>query len=116
MQPVLEIRKLGDHSYTYAVRATPAQDEPLPEACCADLGLTSFADCLRDAAEALTYFPRVSICYEGVCVGEEMVMRLVRQPDAVAGELLAKYLDALDAVPAAVPSPQEAVAARVSVS
>ncbi len=115
MQPILEIRKLGEHSYTYTVSATRAQDEPLAEACYVDLGLTSFADCLRDAAEALTYFPRVHIRYEGLCVGEEMVTRLVRQPDAVARELLAKYLDALDSVPAAMPSQQEAVAAQVSV-
>jgi hypothetical protein len=116
MQPVLEIRKLGEHSYTYTVRATSARGEPPPEACYVDLGLTSFADCLRDAAEALTYFPRVYLRYEGLCVGEQMVMRLERQPDAVVRELLAKYQDALDALPAAMPSQQEAVAAQVSVS
>jgi hypothetical protein len=55
MQPVLEIRKLGEHSYIYAVRAARSVGEPMPEACYVDLGLPSFADCLRDAAEALTY-------------------------------------------------------------
>lgn len=116
MQPVLEIRKLGEHSYTYTVRAARMGGEPPPEACYVEMGLTSFADCLRDAAEALTYFPRVYIRYEGLCVGEQTVMRLERQPDAVARELLAKYHDALDAVPAAMPSQQEAVAAQVPVS
>ncbi len=68
MQPVLEIRKLDERSYTYTVRATRARGEAPPEACYVDLGLTSFADCLRDAAEALTYFSRVYIRYEGLCV------------------------------------------------
>jgi hypothetical protein len=117
MQPVLEISKLGEHSYTYTVRATRARGEPPPEACYVDLGLTSFADCLRDAAEALTYFPRVYIRYEGLCVGEQTVMRLESHPDAVVRELLLKYQDALEAVPvAAMPSQKEAVAAQVSAS
>ena len=116
MQPVLEIRKLGERSYTYTVRATRIHGEPPPEACYVDLGLTSFADCLRDAAEALTYFPRVYIRYEGLCVGEQMVMRLESQPDAVVRELLAKYQDAVETVPAAMRSQQEITAVQVSAS
>lgn len=92
MQPVLEIRKLGERAYTYTVRAPGPAGELPSEACDVDLGLTSFADCLRDAAGALTYFPRVYIRYEGLCVGEQAVLRLVRQSEAVAGELLADYL------------------------
>lgn len=92
MQPVLEIRQLGERSYTYTVRAPRLAGEPPPEACYVDLGLTSFSDCLRDAAGALTYFPRVYIRYEGLCVGEQAVLRLGRQPEAVARELLADYL------------------------
>ncbi len=116
MQPVLEIRKLGERSYTYTVRATRIHGEPPPEACYVDLGLTSFADCLRDAAEALTYFPRVYIRYEGLCVGEQMVMRLASQPDAVVRELLAIYQDAVETVPAGMQSQQEITAVQVSAS
>lgn len=97
MQPVLEIRKIGERSYTYTVRATRPAGAPLPEACYVDRGLTSFADCLHDAAEALTYFPRVYIRYEGRCVGEQTVLRLESQPDVVARELLARYLDGAQA-------------------
>jgi hypothetical protein len=113
MQPVLEIRKLGEHSYTYTVRATRTAGEPDTEACYVDLGLSSFADCLRDAAEALTYFPRVYICYEGLCVGEQTVMRLESQPETVACELLAKYRDGIEMPPAPMPPQQEAAAAQV---
>lgn len=92
MQPVLEIRKIGENSYTYAVRAPRASGEPPPLACYVDLGFTSFAACLRDAAQALTYFARVYIRYQGLCVGEETVARLERHPQVVAHELLADYM------------------------
>lgn len=101
MQPVLEIYKLGERSYTYTVRAPRLPGEAPPEACYVDLGLTSFADCLRDAAEALTYFARVYMRYQGLCVGEQMVQRLERQPDAVASELLEAYLSQTGAIAAA---------------
>ncbi len=97
MQPVLEIRKLGEHSYTYTVRATGPAGAPEPEACYVDRGLTSFPDCLRDAAEALTYFASVDIRYEGLCVGEQAVSRLESQPEAVARELFARYLEGVQA-------------------
>lgn len=100
MQPVLEIRKLGERSYTYTVRAPRMPGEPPPEACYVDLGLTSFSDCLRDAAGALTYFPRVYIRYEGLCVGEQNVLRLGSQADAVVRELMAAYGAQTDRAPA----------------
>ena len=115
MQPVLEIRKLGERSYTYTVRAPRSAGEPPPRACYVDLGLTSFADCLRDAAEALTYFSRIYIRYEGLCVGEQMVMRLESQPDMVARDLLANYASQIEVPPAPRPVPLQAVDVRASV-
>lgn len=114
MQPVLEIRKLGERSYTYTVRAPRSAGEPPPEACYVDLGLNSFADCLRDAAEALTYFARVYIRYEGLCVGEQMVIRLESQPDAVALELLADYVSQTEVPPAPRPAPSKATAVHAT--
>ena len=73
MQPVLDILKLGEHSYTYTVHATRPTGAPVPEACYVDRGLPSFVECLRDAAEALTYFPRVHVRFQGRCVGEQLV-------------------------------------------
>ncbi|MDM0072779.1 hypothetical protein QTH90_00170 [Variovorax sp. J2P1-59] len=116
MQPVLEIRKLGERSYTYTVRAPRSAGEAPPKACYVDLGLTSFADCLRDAAQALTYFSRVYIRYEGLCVGQQMVMRLESQPDAVVGELLADYARQTDVPPAPKPLPLQAPIARAAVA
>jgi hypothetical protein len=110
MQPVLEIRKLGERSYTYSVRATRSAD-----ACHVDLELTSFAECLRDAAQALTYFPRVHICYQGLSVGEQRVMRLESHPHIVACELLASYLEQIDLPPAPRPPRLQAMTTRVSI-
>jgi len=93
MQPVLEIIKLGERSYTYTVRAPRAAGAPVPEACYVDRGLTSFVDCIRDAAEALTYFPRVYIRFQGRCVGEQSVARLESHPEAVVRELLLRFLE-----------------------
>ncbi|MDM0104004.1 hypothetical protein QTH97_03620 [Variovorax sp. J22R24] len=115
MQPVLEIRKLGERSYTYTVRAPRSAGEAPPKACYVDLGLTSFADCLRDAAEALTYFSRVYIRYEGLCVGVQTVVRLENQPDTVAGELLADYASQIEMPPASKPVPLPAAAVHASV-
>lgn len=95
MQPVLEIRKLRDHSYVYSVRG-PRSSGKLPAACYVDGDQTSFAACLSDAAGALTaYFPRIYIRYQGVCVGEQQLQRLNLQPVEVARELLERYLDSV---------------------
>jgi len=115
MQPVLEVRKLGARSYTYSVRATRPTGAPLPAPCYEDRGLTSFAECLRDAAEALTYFPRVYIRFQGRCVGEQLVSRLESHPEAVVRDLLVRYLEgALPPLPPA-PQPQRTDAAQASV-
>lgn len=113
MQPVLEIRKLGERSYTYAVRATSPAGSPAPEACYEDRGLTSFVECIRDAAEALTYFPRVHVCFQGRCVGEQLVSRLESHPEAVARDLLVRYLEA--GLPPQSATAQRADAAQASV-
>ena len=115
MQPILEIRKIGERSYTYAVRAaTRSAGEPAPEACYVDLGLTSFADCLRVAAEALTYFPRVLIRFEGLNVGEQPVTRLESQPHLVACELMSRYLEQIELPPAPRPPLLQAAVSRAS--
>lgn len=112
MQPVLEIRKLGERSYTYAVRATGPTGALVPEACYVDGGLPSFVECLRDAAEALTYFPRVHVCFQGRSVGEQLVSRLESHPEAVVRDLLVRYLEGgLSPLPV---TPQRTDAAQAS--
>ncbi|SCK51841.1 hypothetical protein VAR608DRAFT_5223 [Variovorax sp. HW608] len=115
MQPVLEILKLGEHSYTYTVHATRPTGAPAAEACYVDRGLPSFVECLRDAAEALTYFARVHVRFQGRCVGEQLVSRLESQPEAVVRDLLVRYLEgSLSPLPPP-PAPQRTDAAQASV-
>ncbi len=93
MQPVLEIRKLADQSFTYSVRA-PRSHGMLPQACYVDGGHPTLEACLLDASLALrAYFPRVYIRYQGLCVGEHELLRLNSAPVAVARELLANHLN-----------------------
>ena len=115
MQPVLEIRKLDEHSYTYTVRATRPSGAPIPEACYVDRGLTSFVECLRDAAEALTYFPRVYVRFQGRCVGEQLVSRLESHPEAVVRDLLVRFLEGSVSPLAEAPQPQRTYVAQASV-
>ncbi|RZL61458.1 MAG: hypothetical protein EOP81_16585 [Variovorax sp.] len=104
MQPVLEVRKLGERSYVYSVRA-PKSAGSLPAACYVDGDQTSFAACLYDASQALkVYFPRVYIRYQGVCVGEHFLQRLQTQSQGLARELLATYLQLQGAPSASVPA------------
>jgi hypothetical protein len=94
MQPVLEIRRLHEHSYAYSVRGPKSAAGALPADCYVDGGQTSFSACLYDASQALkVYFPRVYIRYQGVCVGEHFLQRLQTQPQGLARELLANYLE-----------------------
>lgn len=91
MQPVLELLKRHATSYTYSVRA-PSSGGVLPASCYVDGGFGSLADCLSDAAEAFSpYFTRVYVRYQGLCVGEHMVMRLRAQPEALADQLVQEY-------------------------
>ena len=116
MQPVLEIRKLDERSYTYTVRATQPSGAPVPEACYVDRGLTSFVECLRDAAEALTYFPRVHIRFQGRCVGEQFVSRLENHPEAVVRDLLVRFLEGSSSSLPEAPQPQRMDVAQASVT
>lgn len=91
MQPVLELVKRHATSYTYSVRA-PRSGGVLPLSCYVDGGFGSLAACLSDAAEAFSpYFARVYVRYQGLCVGEHMVMRLRAQPDTLADHLVDEY-------------------------
>lgn len=91
MQPVLELVKRQTTSYTYSVRA-PRSGGVLPASCYVDGGFGSLAACLSDAAEAFSpYFTRVYVRYQGLCVGEHMVMRLRAQPEALAEHLVQEY-------------------------
>lgn len=91
MQPVLEIVKRHAHSYTYSVRG-PRSGGVLPASCYVDGGFPTLAQCLSDAAEAFSpYFPRVYVRYQGLCVGEHMVMRLRAQPAALAEHLVQEH-------------------------
>lgn len=92
MQPVLELRKLQDRSYTYSIRA-PRSGGVVPAPSYVDRGLTSLPACLEDAAQALSInFPRVYVRYQGMCVGEQDVSQLRLHPMRVAGELVQTYL------------------------
>lgn len=105
MQPVLEIRKVHEHSYTYSVRGPKSAANVLPPACYVDGGQTSFAACLYDASQALkVYFPRVYIRYQGICVGEHFLQRLQTQSPELARELLANHLERQAALTAPVPA------------
>ena len=93
MQPVLEIRKVHEHSYTYSVRGPKSSAGGLPPDCYVDGGQTSFAACLYDASQALkVYFPRVYIRYQGHCMGEIEVNRLRECAEFIAQQLKAEYL------------------------
>ena len=105
MQPVLEIRKVHEHSYAYSVRGPKSSAGALPPACYVDGDQTSFAACLYDASQALkVYFPRVYIRYQGVCVGEHFLQRLQTQSPGLARELLATYLERQGALTVPVPA------------
>lgn len=91
MQPVLEIVKRHARSFTYSVRG-PRAGGALPKSCYVDGGFCSLAECLSDAAEAFSpYFARVYVRYQGLCVGEHMVMQLRVQPEALAEHLVREY-------------------------
>ncbi|RYF62735.1 MAG: hypothetical protein EOO22_27175 [Comamonadaceae bacterium] len=91
MQPVLEFTQRDARSYTYSIGAPPLNAAPV-EACYVDLGLTSLAACVFDAAEALSHnFPRVQIRYQGMCIGEMDVNRLRACSEFVAQQLQAEY-------------------------
>ncbi|MBS0429221.1 MAG: hypothetical protein JSR41_18240 [Proteobacteria bacterium] len=91
MQPVLEIVERHAASFTYSVRA-PRSGGVLPVSCYVDGGFGSLAECLADAAEAFSpYFSRVYVRFQGLCVGEHMVMRLRVQPEALAAHLVQAY-------------------------
>lgn len=91
MQPVLEIVKRRAKSFTYSVRA-PRSGGVLPVSCYVDGGFGSLAECLSDAAEAFSpYFSRVYVRFQGLCVGEHMVMRLRAQPEVLADHLVQEY-------------------------
>lgn len=91
MQPVLEFIQRHERSYTYSVRA-PQTSAVQSEACYVDRGLTSLAACVFDAAQALSHnFPRASICYQGLCMGEMEVSRLRACSEFIAQQLKAEY-------------------------
>ncbi|MCU4118686.1 hypothetical protein [Variovorax sp. N23] len=104
MQPVLEFIQRHERSYTYSVRAPHKSTVPR-EACYVDLGLTSLAACVFDAAQALSpNFPRAHISYQGVWMGEIEVSRLRACSEFIAQQLKAEYARrsvAESAVPAA---------------
>ena len=89
MQPVLEFVKRHSCSYTYSIRA-PSIGEEVSEPCYLDLGHTSLAACLLDAAEALSIdFPRVQVPYQGMWMGEMAVRELVQCAESIAHSWMA---------------------------
>jgi len=91
MQPVLEFVRRHERSYTYSIRA-PQTSDTIPVACYVDRGLTSLADCVFDAAQALSInFPKVYIRYQGQCMGEMDVRRLALCSESFAREMMNEH-------------------------
>jgi len=91
MQPVLEFVQRHERSYTYSIRA-PQTSDTIPVACYVDRGLTSLADCVFDAAQALSVnFPTVYIRYQGLCMGQIEVRRLALCAESIARELKVEH-------------------------
>lgn len=92
MQPVLELTKLQDRSFTYSIRA-PRSGGVVPPPSYVDGGLTSLSACLHDAAQALgPNFSRIWVRYQGLCVGELDVRDMQRHPVPLAEQLVSEYL------------------------
>ena len=91
MQPVLEFVRRHERSYTYSIRA-PQTGDTIPVACYVDRGLTSLADCVFDAAQALSVnFPKVYIRYQNQCMGEMDVRRLALCSESFAREMMNEH-------------------------
>ncbi len=92
MQPVLELTKLQDRSFTYSIRA-PRAGGVVPPPSYVDGGMTSLSACLQDAAKALApNFSRIYVRYQGLCVGELDVPDILAKPATVAETVVFEYL------------------------
>ena len=104
MQPVLELTKLQDLSFTYSIRA-PRAGGVVPPPSYVDGGMTSLSACLKDAAQALApNFARVYVRYQGLCVGELDVRDVLLQPLRAAETVVFEYLRRGVPLPATEPA------------
>ncbi|RZI77940.1 MAG: hypothetical protein EOP80_03010 [Variovorax sp.] len=99
MQPVLELTKLKNLSFTYSVRA-PRAGGVIPPPSYVNGGMASLAACLHDAAQALSpNFSRIYVRYQGICVGELDVSTMLAHPMKTADALVVEYLQRGVALP-----------------
>lgn len=91
MHPQVDIRKIRDRYFNYGVSIGSADDRHLRE------GLWSIAECLHDAATALSHHFSVAVLsYEGRQLGAYRIAAMEHQTLALAETLTAK----LRAIPA----------------
>ncbi|OUM01518.1 hypothetical protein [Variovorax sp. JS1663] len=87
MQPILDIRAVNSHLYTYSLCAAAQA-----EAHRGDL-FDSAERCLLDAGQGLThYFDQVQIRFAGFALGSYPVTRMVEDPLGLFQELMARVL------------------------
>ncbi|GAA4343220.1 hypothetical protein GCM10023165_25470 [Variovorax defluvii] len=87
MQPILDIRSVHSHLYTYSLCAASAA-EPRD----GDL-FDSAEHCLLDAGQGLShYFDQVQIRFAGFALGSYPVARMVSDPLGLFEELMSRVL------------------------
>jgi hypothetical protein len=87
MQPILDIRAVHSHLYTYSLGAAAQAEHP-----CGDFFETA-ERCLQDAGQGLyLYFDRVQIRFAGFALGSYPVARMVEDPPGLFQELMAGVL------------------------
>lgn len=87
MQPILDIRAVHSHLYTYSLGAAAQAEHP-----CGNFFETA-ERCLQDAGQGLyLYFDRVQIRFAGFALGSYPVARMVEDPLGLFQELMAGVL------------------------
>ncbi len=85
MHPQVDIRKIRERYFNYSVSTGSADERHLRE------GLRSIAECLHDAATALSHnFSVAVLSYEGQRLGAYRVASMEHETLALADTLLAK--------------------------
>jgi hypothetical protein len=87
MQPILDIRSVHSHLYTYSLCAASQAEAHRGEL------FDSAEHCLLDAGRGLShYFDRVQIHFAGCALGSYPVARMVEDPLGLFEELMARVL------------------------
>jgi hypothetical protein len=87
MYPQVDIRKIADGDYSYSVSIPDGRHRHVRD------GLASIAECLHDAATALSdHFPVASISFAGHALGDYHVGAMEHQTVALAEALRLKLV------------------------